>query len=293
MAARAATIQLNMWNEAEKREKEEENKEHATLHIAAAARKEALTKHAVAEPGKAAAPKAALVSKPVLPAKVQQAVANPAASVEKPILPIYNAVADEPAKIQHVQEFAKKYFGHTTQADAITKKLIADANMPKLNIKPVAAAAKPVLPGKIQNVVDFADAYFGHTKQREAIAKKLIADADKPILHTGMIFRHIIKENHYIDCCCSSERVQKPCFRCNLPLVLSSVCCAGSESKFFANKISGGATDKMAAAVKSSETDASARQWKPPPTYIKLPVTSKQSKAKTGMLNEVMDFFGM
>ena len=49
----------------------------------------------------------------------------------------------------------------------------------------------------------------------------------------------------------------------------------------------------MAAAVKSSETDASARQWKPPPTYIKLPVTAKQSKAKTGMLNEVMDFFGM
>ena len=196
MAARAATIQLNMWNEAEKREKEEENKEHATLHIAAAARKEALTKHAVSEPGKAAAPKAALVSKPVLPAKVQQAVAKPAASVAKPILPIYNVVADEPAKVQHVQEFAKKYFGHTTQADANTKKLIAESNMPKLNIKPVAAAAKPVLPGKIQNVVDFADAYFGHTKQREAIAKKLIADADKPILHTGMIFRHIIKEKY-------------------------------------------------------------------------------------------------
>jgi hypothetical protein len=231
LAARAATIQLNMWKEAEKREKEEENKAHATLHIAAAARKEALTKHAVAEPRKAAEPKAALVSKPVLPAKihnavakpakaatpkaasvakavlpakVQKAVVKPAASVEKPILPIYNAVADEPAKIQRVQEFAKKYFGHTTQADAITKKLIAEANMPKLNIKPVAAAGKPVLPGKVQNVVDFADAYFGHTKQREAIAKKLIADADKPILHTGMNFRHIIKK-YYIDCCCSSE----------------------------------------------------------------------------------------
>jgi len=78
-----------------------------------------------------------------------------------------------------------------------------------------------------------------------------------------------------------------------LPSVLSSVCRAGSESKFFAKKISGGATDKVAAAVKSSETDASARQWKPPPTFIKLPVTSQQSKAKTGMLNEVMDFFGM
>jgi phage-related protein len=49
----------------------------------------------------------------------------------------------------------------------------------------------------------------------------------------------------------------------------------------------------MSAAVKSSETDASARQWKPPPTFNKLTVTSKQSKAKTGMLNEVMDFFGM